>query len=208
MLRPEQTITFAVPGVGTTTPQTTWRFTNVKGTWRVSLASDFVALETTAYASRTDFLDRFNRVVNALVEHINPQVMDRIGIRYIDRVTGDALENIGRYVRSEVVGVIGTEVAQYVQHALSESLFTMPDGPAQLLARWGRMPAGATVDPAAIEALGQPSWILDLDMFCSSSRPFSAESVVNEVRGYAKRIYTVFRWAVKEDFLRLYGGQI
>lgn len=207
VLRPEQTIVFAVPSVGSATPQTTWRFADVKGAWRVSLASDFVALETTAYVSRADFLDRLSKVVNALAEHINPQVMDRIGIRYIDRVTGEAVENLGRYVRSEVIGVIGTE-AQYIQHALSESLFTMPDGKAQLLARWGRMPKGATVDPAALEPIGQPSWILDLDMFCSTSRPFSAESVVNEVRSYAERIYTFFRWVVKEEFLKLYGGQV
>ena len=207
VLRPEQTVVFAIGGVGNVPPQTTWRFSDIEGVWRVSLASNFVALETTRYVSRANFIERLELIINALAKHINPQLMDRIGVRYIDQVKGEALRTLAKYVRPEVLGVLSTEAAQYVQHAMTESLFTIPNGKAQLLARWGQMPAGATVDPAAIEPIDEPSWILDVDMFCPEPRPFSTELVINEYRAFSERIYTFFRWAVTDEFLKLCGGR-
>jgi len=64
------------------------------------------------------------------------------------------------------------------------------------------------VDPAAIEPLAEVSWILDLDMFRPESRAFAPDDVVADARAYAERIYAFFRWAVTEDFLRLYGGDV
>jgi uncharacterized protein (TIGR04255 family) len=69
------------------------------------------------------------------------------------------------------------------------------------------LPAGATVDPAAIEPTNEPSWILDLDMFSSEPVPFDVDRVVDNARGFAERIYTFFRSAVTDNFLRPYGGK-
>ena len=99
-------------------------------------------------------------------------------------------------------GIAGTPVSAQALHALSESMFAL-DG-ARLLARWGRLPPDATVDPAAIE----PSWILDLDMFSAEPVPFSTERVLEDAQRFAERIYTFFRWAVTDDFLRRYGGKV
>ena len=70
------------------------------------------------------------------------------------------------------------------------------------------MPANATVDPAAIDPIGEPSWILDLDMFRTDIGAFTTKRVLDEISDYAERIYTFFRWAVTEDFLKLYGGRL
>ena len=77
---------------------------------------------------------------------------------------------------------------------------------ARVLARWGCLPPGATVDPSAIEPAKEKSWILDLDMFSTTPVPFAVDRVVAEAQRYAERIYTVFRWAVTDDFLARYGG--
>ena len=45
-------------------------------------------------------------------------------------------------------------------------------------------------------------------MFSVESQSFDPEALVAEVRTYAERIYTLFRWAVTEDFLRRYGGEL
>jgi uncharacterized protein (TIGR04255 family) len=99
-------------------------------------------------------------------------------------------------------------MAAFAQQALSESLFTVPDTKAHLRARWGHIPANGTVDPAAIEPVDTPSWLLDLDMFSIGPWPFDTERLVAEARMYAERIYTFFRWAVTDEFLRRYGGDI
>jgi uncharacterized protein (TIGR04255 family) len=188
-------------------PQAIWRFTDAEGNWKVSLAQDFVAIETTAYESRNNFFERFETITQALAEHVAPRVVDRIGIRYIDRVTGDAMKEITKLVRPEILGILATAVVEHASHTISESVFNVPKSAAQLLARWGLLPKGGTVDPA-IEPLAEPSWILDLDMFRAETRTFDPSEVVADARSYAERIYTFFRWAVTDDFLRLYGGKV
>lgn len=210
VLRQEQTqgVVVGPQGASSMPPQVIWRFADEGKSWRVSLAADFVAIETTGYESRDDFFTRFETTVAALAEHVGPRVVDRIGVRYIDRVTGDAIKQIKGLVRPEVLGVVATEAATFARHSLSESLFTVLEPPAQILARWGLLPEGGTVDPAAIEPLSEVSWILDLDMFRAESRSFVPRDVVAEARSFAERIYTFFRWAVTDEFLRLYGGDV
>ncbi len=207
VLRQEQTqsILLGPGGVAQGRSQVAWRFGDAEGHWRVSLTPDFLALETTKYASRSDFFDRLKAVALALDEHIEPAQLDRLGVRYIDRITGVDVDDIKKLVRPEVRGIVGTIAADHAAHALSESLFEIED--ARLLARWGCLPAGATVDPAAIEPATEKSWILDLDMFSVAPAPFVVDRVFERARQYAERIYTVFRWSVTDEFLVRYGGK-
>jgi len=208
VLRQEQAqgILVGPGGITTAKPQIAWRFSDTDGHWRVSLSPDFLALETTKYTNRNEFFERLRVVAEALGEHIEPAQIDRIGIRYIDRITGDAVDEIAQLVRPEVRGIAGTPAAAHVSHALSETLFDLND--ARVLARWGCLPPGATFDPSAFEPVQERSWILDLDMFSAQPTAFDVETVVAESRRYAERIYTIFRWAVTKEFLLRYGGAL
>ncbi len=207
VLRQEQTqgMLLGPGGVAPAKPQIAWRFSDAGGHWRVSLTPEFLALETTKYVSRSDFFGRLQSLAEALNEHIEPGQLDRLGVRYIDRITGPGVDDITKLVRPEVRGITGTISARHAVHALSESMFELPE--ARVLARWGCLPPGATVDPAAIEPAKEKSWILDLDMFSLTPMPFDVARVVAEARRYAERIYTIFRWAVTDDFLVRYGGE-
>lgn len=208
VLRQEQTqgVVVSPTGVAQVPAQTAWRFADVEGQWRASLTQGFVALETTAYPGRADFLARLSEIVTALDKYIEPKLVDRLGLRYIDRISGEAVKDVAQLVRSELLGIAGTLDSAHVVHAISESLIAF-DG-AHLLARWGHLPGGTTIDPAAMEPIEVPSWILDIDMFSGESRPFSVDRVMNDAKRFAERIYTFFRWAVTEDFLRRYGGKL
>ncbi len=191
-------------GIVATQPQTAWRFEDIEGCWRVSLTPQFLALDTTAYTSRADFFDRLRDVVVALDAHVGPKQVDRLGVRYIDRISGDAVHEIEKLVRPEVRGIAGALPSAHVLHTLTESMFTLEG--AQIVTRWGRLPAEATVDPAAIEPMNETSWILDIDMFSADAFPFSVARVDADARRFAGRVYAIFRWAVTDDFLRRYGG--
>jgi len=208
ILRQEQTQGFMMAPLGPVLgqKQIAWRFSDIENAWRVSLTPEFLALETTRYRSRDDFLARLQTLVVALQQHIEPKVLERLGLRCIDRIAGEALGDIGTLVRHEVLGVVETPLHQYASHILSETLLQPPEAKEQILVRWGRLPAGATVDPFAIEPIGQASWILDLDMFSTEQRPFVSEQILADARRYAERLYSVFRWAVTDEFLRRYGG--
>ena len=212
ILQPEQTQSFAfsLPGVVPIAPQVTWRFVDAADSWnwRVSLAPNFVALETTAYLSRRDFLTRLENILIALNESFKPASIERFGLRYIDRLVGQNLKDISSLVKPEIAGMMAADFRDYIHQTINESLFIIPDGGEQIVARWGTMPADATFDPEAIEAVAEPSWILDLDMSVSKNRDFRVEELMSEGQHFAERIYTFFRWAVKDDFLRRYGGQL
>lgn len=208
ILRQEQMqgVLLGPAGLTPQAPQTAWRFFNETNSWRISLTPEFLALETVAYSSRSDFIARFRAAITALAAHVNPKLMDRLGIRYIDRITGDAVKDIVALLNPEVRGILGSPLAVDATHSICESMFSL-DG-ASMIARWGSLPPGGTVDPAAIEPTNQPSWILDLDMFSAAPIPFSVERAVQDASRFAERIYTVFRWAVTDDFLRRYGGEV
>lgn len=209
VLRAEQTrgIVFGPDGPERLLPNVTWRFTSADEQWRVSLATDFVAIETTAYKSRSDLLGRLEEVVRTLESHIAPQTVDRLGVRYIDRMTGASIDSIDKLVRPEMLGVAGTAAGKLAM-SISEALFDIPDQSAQMRARWGLLPDGGTFDPAAIEPINERSWILDLDVFSEGSRPFETAGLLSEVRFFAERSYSFFRWAVTDEFLRRFGGKV
>lgn len=206
-LRPEPRRGFVLGGpTGVIQADAAWRFHDTSDAWRVTLAPDFLALETTKYTSRDDFLGRFEVVLKALKEHIDPQVVDRLGVRYIDRVAGGALEFMPKLVRPEVAGILSTPLAAYAQHAISLNVFVLPEDAGQVTVRWGLVPPHGTVDPGAVDAIDQKSWLLDIDAFQSKTRVLEVDEIVEQAREFAERIYSIFRWAVTDEFLRRYGG--
>ena len=212
VLRPEESrgVVLGPQGVVDARSNTSWRFTEASGAWRVTLAPDFLALDTTRYSSRDDFMRRWGVVLQALKEHVAPRVMDRLGIRYIDRVSGQDLTDLPHLVRPVVAGILGSPLAEHARHAISESVFVLPEDQGQVTVRWGLLPAQSTVDPGGLDPIDEPSWILDTDAFQSfptGSRELSVNAVVEQARGFAERIYSIFRWVVTDEFLRRYGGE-
>jgi uncharacterized protein (TIGR04255 family) len=152
ILRPERQLGVLI-GPGGAQPQdvgTVWRFeTKDPDAWQVTLAPTFVSLSAKRYTRRSDLLARLTVVLHALEDWLQPSVCDRIGIRYVDRVTGDQLARISALVRPEMLGVARDEAAlgsAQLVHALSDALFRLDDS-SQLRGRWGKVPAGATYDP-------------------------------------------------------------
>jgi uncharacterized protein (TIGR04255 family) len=209
-LRPEKTFGMVLGGGGlveTQAPTTTWRFEDISGDWRASLAPSFVALETTRYSSRADFLERFERLLRATSDHVDPQVVDRLGIRYIDRVPWSSPEDFGRLVSADVAGPLLWPVGDMVKQAITQSIFMLPDDAGELMVRWGLVPANSTVDPSAVEPCDSPSWLLDLDAYVNRTQSFNVEALLDSTRLFAERVYTFFRWMVTEEFLRQFGGR-
>jgi len=102
-----------------------------------------------ALTRRSDLLARLTVVLHALEDWLQPSACDRIGIRYVDRVTGDQLARISALVRPEMLGVARDEAALgsgQLVYALSDALFRLDDS-SQVRGRWGKVPAGATYDP-------------------------------------------------------------
>ena len=180
--------------------------------WRVSLGVNFIALETSAYDNRADFLDRLHSVVSTLEHAFSPASANRFGLRYIDRLTDEAFDHIHELIRPEVLGILCTSedsrpsLRESVFHLLTDAQFQAQNG-AKIQGRWGKLPENATYDPNALEPVPGPSWVLDLDMFTTESRAFSGEELVKTARDYAECLYGLFREMVTMEFLAYHGGK-
>ena len=180
--------------------------------WRVSLGVDFVALETSSYDSRDDFLERLRNVVSAVERAFKPASASRLGLRYIDRLTDDAVDRVHDLIHPEALGIIRTRenpdsaLGESVIHLMTEAQFLAQDG-ARIQGRWGKLPADATYDPDALEPVAKPSWVLDLDMFTIESQPFASDGLLTTATEFSKCLYWLFRQMVTEEFLRFYGGE-
>lgn len=188
--------------------QITWRFIDITNSWRVSLANNFLALETTAYSSRSDFLHRLEKILTALHETFDLKTIEKFGLRYIDRLSGEDLKNVSSFFRTEMTGLYDSTVKNNIQQTINESVFKIDDQDEYIIARWGLVPANQTFDPSAIEPIIEESWILDLDMSLSKEREFSILSVMKEAQQFSERLYTFFRWSVTDDFLKHFGGKL
>ncbi len=189
-----------------------WRFTDEKKQWRTSLSVDFVALETSAYVSRQDFLERLGALLVALEASFKPSEVQRLGLRYIDRLTDDAVDRISELIRPKVLGILQLnkepplDLGDAILHLMTEAQLIAAEG--RIQARWGKLPGNATYDPDALEPISKDSWVLDLDMFTPAPEKFASEELRATATKFAERIYTVFREMVTDEFLRFYGGEL
>ncbi|GJD96981.1 TIGR04255 family protein [Methylobacterium iners] len=191
-----------------------WRFNGGSKSpkWRVSLGVDFVALETGAYVSRQDFLGRFELVLNSLQRVFAPGEIQRLGLRYVDRIVEDGLKNIHRLIKPNVLGIsmpeeeTSSSLYSAIQHLLTEAHLLAEEGLMQ--ARWGHLSPNVTYDETALPALDKSSWVLDLDLFTTTPQPFESADLLQLTTRFAERNYSVFRDMVTEDFLRFYGGNL
>ena len=192
-----------------------WRFADreTNASWRVSLSVDFVAIETSSYISRSDFLNRLDILVSSVNRHFKPESASRLGLRYIARLIDDAIERVEELVHPKVLGIHSDSnnlefvLGNSIIHSITDTQFLAPED-AYIQGRWGRLPAGRTYDPNVLDPFSKPSWILDLDMFKSNSIPFTNEVLLPTATDFAKNLYWVFRQMVTEEFLKYYGGEI
>ncbi|XKM42740.1 TIGR04255 family protein [Rhizobium ruizarguesonis] len=186
-----------------------WRLSDADANWRISLGANFIALETKKYSSRADFLKRLSFVLSALEETIRPTHVWRVGVRYVDRVETSSLGNIRDMLRHEMAGLSATELRHAFNHSVSEVACKVDEG--TLLVKWGILPANGSHEPEVMPPINDESWFLDIDVaheYRVGPRQFRVDELVADAERKAERCYSFFRWAVTDEFLRRFGGEL
>lgn len=208
VIRDEKTFGVVITSEGITTQEQgerLWRLHDKPDEWRVSISDSFVALDTSKYESRDDFFGRLDEVVFAIAELYEPVLYDRLGVRYVDRLEGDDLADLKRFVRPELHGgYLGRPPnGAIANHVITQAQYTVED--AGINARWGLLPPNFIIDPT-VPPTSAPSWVLDLDVFSPGAGDFDPHAIGQLARSYADRAYRFFRWGVTNDFLNHTGG--
>jgi len=182
-----------------------WRFSSIDNNWHVSVARNFVSLQTTKYTSRADFVSRTGKILEAIQKRLDPGAATRIGVRYVNRVALDGVD-ICKMVRTSAFGLFADpELQAAIQHSASEILLTTEEG--ALMLKSLVLPENATHDPSVLPPIPQRSWAMDFDLFSEEPREFDVVALEQAISSYCKRIYAVFCWVVEDDFIKHFGGK-
>jgi uncharacterized protein (TIGR04255 family) len=151
-----------------------WRLTSADGAWVVTLMPDNFSLETSAYTTwAEDFAPRLGALIDAVAERIQPTFEQRIGLRYVDRITELGLTELAAwqpYLRPELLGLVlhpqlGPGVRNYQQQVVIE----LGDG----------VIAGLRHGPIVEAGKDVVDYQLDYDIFRQGGRAFDA-AVIND----------------------------
>jgi uncharacterized protein (TIGR04255 family) len=186
-----------------------WKFSDENSVWIITLTTTFVSLQTRSYLSRSDFIERLAEIVNAVSDTIKPSILQRVGVRYVDQIKGDEFMRLDELVSPQAKGFESPQLREHIHQSMHDTISTIEEG--KLRARWGIMPPGGTHDPGVLPPINSPSWVLDIDAFQElhdREQKFSAHAIVELAERLATRTYSVFRWAVTDNFIRTYGGNI
>lgn len=178
-------------------------FEDPVGTWKATVAPDFVALETTQYGRRDEFLTSLAPVLRAVETVSRPPRVTRIGIRYTDRILNP--EGVDALVHPALLGLL-PELTDHdmVENQVVQTLIRDLPSARKVQVRSLCLPEGVSFDPS-IDPVSVPSWVLDIDAFNESLRIWEHEVLMNEVEVLAKRAYQVFHWATRDAFRARYG---
>jgi uncharacterized protein (TIGR04255 family) len=192
------------------------RFEDTDGRFRVVLAPDFIALETTHYSDIDDFAERIAALAATVLEHYSPTEIQRVGLRFINELrftAADPKNEMIDAIEPALLGAAGApELADVVQGA--QQVLELHGDDRRMLVRHGLQPGGTTVDPTAVLAAGtppaelnQPFYLLDIDVFAERNVRYSQEAVEADVRDFNDDIRSFFAWGVREDYRRTRLGQ-
>jgi uncharacterized protein (TIGR04255 family) len=196
-----------------------WRHIDEELRWRVSVAADFIAIETPSYRDFEEFSDRLMFVLNAIERTVHPGDSTRIGLRKINVLSHPEISTAAdwrRFLRPELIGIIGTEHPGQLMLGLSDVRFG--EGLSELVVRHGGVPDDfveqlrrslvvSPVDavPAASEAdatrshIREPAhdYLLDLDYSTIAPYPVrDGDDLAEVLQEFSDGITSFFHWAV------------
>jgi uncharacterized protein (TIGR04255 family) len=184
-----------------------WRFSDREENWTVVLARDFLTLEVRRYGRFDEFLHRLREVLTALIEHIEPQVGTRLGLRYVNEIRLDE-GGADDVIRRELLGPLaGRRWDGYAEQAVQQVLLRFP-GHEGVNFTHGRLPLGSTVQGSEQEG---PFYLLDMDVFREYRAPEALEldpgAICRRVETYHTAIHRLFRWAVTARYIETRQGR-
>lgn len=166
-----------------------WRMQDDEGLWTVSVAIDFVSLETRRYSDFREFRERFATILSAVDRTLSPSKSKRLGLRKVNLFEHpDVTQHAEwtQYLRSELMGLV-TDVGLPGRLAGAYSEAHIGDGRnGTLVVRFG---------PDTKEPL---KFRLDLDY--ATQQPFSVSprsSLLDRVESYSHSMTSFFHWSLK-----------
>ncbi len=191
-----------------------WAFLQAEKTAGAVLSESSLVLHTTRYSTVEPFLESLHRVAAVLSEVVRIDLVERIGMRYIDRIPPDEDGDLGPFVIPGLVGFPMDDMGG-IGALWTETVGRTPEG--VLVVRSMLLPSGQVVPPdldmapvvyPPVERHDTVALALDFDHYTlleAEVFPFDAELVVQHARKLHAALRRAFDVAVTPYAIERWG---
>lgn len=174
-----------------------WQITAANGTSLVTIMPDVLIMQISEYERwSTSMKAPLTILLDALTRLIEPSLVHRVGLRYIDRFQDDTCDSVSAWkgkIDDALLGpVLNTVFGAKVRGAQQQIEIKLDDHHGVLL-RHGPISADGS---AAVQ------YLLDTDVFRNSTFEFSPEEVLHSAERLNRTALSLFQAAMTEDYLR------
>jgi uncharacterized protein (TIGR04255 family) len=180
-----------------TSKSTFWVFEDKDGHWTVSLGADFLSLETRRYRQFREFVERFLQLTGSAAEMYGIEVRDRLGLRYVDRVSRARQSFLPpdwtAAINPEILPLRRFQGEGEPQMSHVQARFSI--APKQMLS------VSAALLDRGFPGIAEDTLILDFDRF--SEHRDALDGINGDLFRFKEETYNAFRW-VFGDLIRFF----
>jgi uncharacterized protein (TIGR04255 family) len=174
-----------------------WRLQSEDGAWIASIMPDFAALETSRYTTwEADFGPRVGALIEAVQTYVEPALEERLGLRYVDRLT--ALEvkeppDWTRYLDASLLGVLLHDTLGRAVASTQQQIDLDLGQDVRCILRHGH--------PSGGEDGSIHTYVLDYDIYRQSARAFDANAIKQTLEHFSDAALQLFHASLNPEYL-------
>jgi len=178
-----------------------WRFVSRDRRWIATVMPDHASLETTAYTTfAKDFEPRLARLIDAVAEHVQPTFEQRVGLRYVDRITELQLKSLAEwepYLRPQMLGlVLHPELGPGVRAMQHQTILHLDED----------LRCGLRHGPLVNDDTGVVDFVLDYDVFRERGQVFDAAGIKDAASQMNRWAQQLFEATITDELLQRLRG--
>lgn len=183
-----------------------WEFTDKDHTASVVIDCDFIVYQVTDYTTFENYLVKLLEVLEVFESVAEPDLIQRVGLRYIDLITPSEGKNLDYYLGDRLDGLY-IKPHEHEEAFRAESI-TQTGEESKFLHRFYRAPKGfafpSDLLPTTLKFkrqlhLESPFGLLDLDHYITVDEDYSVESLRNYLCFLHERQSEAFEDSVSES---------
>lgn len=203
----QYTMNFGPDGASEPEKSFVYQWSTVDQTGVVTLAEDSISIAQRDYsAGYAAFETAMRTVLTAVQETAGVPIYDRVGIRYVNRLSEDSqLERLDDLIKPEARGLEAMSVAPADAtrvETMTAGLYEFEGGKLQV--RMGTLSGDQTPD-ALIPPLGKKSWVLDFDSFVEGNHVFDVEAIVKQMSHLSDAARDFLGYVATPEFVEVFG---
>lgn len=171
--------------------QSGWRLSSTVGEKTIYLMPDSTSLETTAYSGWEDFRSMLTRLVDAVCEYIDPALEQRLGLRYVNRITEPEVSHPREwrnYITPELLGPILHKRLGPAIKASQQQLDFDVSGEMQCSMRHGFF--------SDMARSGAPAYLLDFDVYRQGAHAFDRTNILETAEQFHRLVLQLFQQSI------------